>query len=62
MAKTGEEVGYADAMRQVHRTLQRRLKALEEELEEAPEEQSKVLCGRIEEVKHMLEVVESLHR
>jgi hypothetical protein len=62
MAKTGEEVGYEDAKRQVHRCLQRRVKALEESLRDASEEQKPELRARILEVKHIMQIVESLHR
>jgi hypothetical protein len=63
MAKTGEEIGYEDAMRQVQRCLQRRLKALEESLRDAEEEAKKSeLRARILEVKHIMQIVESLHR
>jgi hypothetical protein len=62
MAKTGEEVGYEDAKRQVQRCLQRRMKALEESLRDAEEEQKPELRTRILEVKHIMQIVESLHR
>lgn len=62
MGMTGEEVGYRDAMRQVDRSLQRRLRSLEESLEGAEPEKQGLIEARIEEVKHLIEVVESLHR
>lgn len=62
MSMTGEEVGYHDAMRQVTRAMQRRYKALEEELESATEREAPEIRGRMKEVKHMLEVIETLHR
>lgn len=62
MGITGEEVGYQDAIRQVHRSLQRRLKSLQEECKDADENQQKELRIRISEVEHILHGVESLHR
>lgn len=62
MGTTGEEVGYQDAMRQVHRSLQRRMKSLQEALKDASSEKQNQLQTRISEVEHMLQIVESLHR
>lgn len=62
MSMTGEEVGYADAIRQVHRSLQRRLKTLQDECESAPADKQTELRARIAEVKHMIQVVDSLRR
>ena len=59
---TEEEIGYHDAMRQMHRSLQRRLKALQEESENAPATKQQELSIRMSEVKHILQIVESLHR
>jgi hypothetical protein len=60
---TEAELGYQDAIRQVLRALHRRLKALEEELEEAREAKTQqALRSRMEEVRHLIDVVESLHR
>ncbi|GMA51526.1 hypothetical protein GCM10025857_28830 [Alicyclobacillus contaminans] len=62
MAMTGEEVGYRDAMRQVQRSLQRRLHMLQEEYDGADADRQKELRVRMDEVKRMQHVVESLHR
>lgn len=60
---TEEELGYQDGIRHVLRVLRRRQKTLEEALEEADsEEAAERLKARIDEVKHLTEVVESLHR
>lgn len=59
---TEEEIGYHDAMRQMHRSLQRRLKALQEESENASATKQQELSIRMSEVKHILQIVESLHR
>lgn len=59
---TEEEIGYHDAMRQMHRSLQRRLKALQEESETASATKQQELSIRMSEVKHILQIVESLHR
>lgn len=62
MAKTGEELGYEDARRQVLRSLQRRLKSLQDAQKDAPEDKRTELRARISEVEHLLNVVESLQR
>lgn len=62
MSKTGEEIGYEDAMRQIERALNRRLKALKELEEEDNPEETAMIHARYEEVKHLIQVVESLHR
>ncbi|CAM3849580.1 hypothetical protein [Alicyclobacillus pomorum] len=62
MSMTGEEVGYADAMRQVQRSLQRRLKTLQDEYDGAPAEKQVELRARMAEVRHIIQVVESLRR
>lgn len=59
---TEEEIGYQDAMRQVHRALQRRLKSLQEELHTAEGPDKEQLQIRIAEVEHLIQTVESLHR
>jgi hypothetical protein len=62
MGTTGEEVGYQDAIRQVQRSLQRRMKSLQETLKDAPSEKQSQLHTRISEIEHILQIVESLHR
>ncbi|MCL6516678.1 hypothetical protein [Alicyclobacillus sp.] len=62
MAATGEEIGYRDAIRQVHRSLERRLKALRDALDGAEEARKAEIRVRIDEVEHIIRVVESLHR
>ena len=62
MGMTGEEVGYRDAIRQFDRSLQRRLRTLEEMLESAEGENHIKLEAKIDEVRHILQVLESLHR
>jgi ubiquinone biosynthesis protein UbiJ len=59
---TEEEIGYRDAIRQVARSLERRQKALAEELASADEGRKMELKARIEEVKHLLQTLESLRR
>lgn len=59
---TGEELGYQDAIRQVQRSIHRRLKVLEEESKEAEGDHATQLEVRISELNHVLRVVESLHR
>ncbi|MDP9727989.1 hypothetical protein ACOJUR_14565 [Alicyclobacillus tolerans] len=61
---TPEEIGYADAIRQMQRALHRRQKQLQEQLEQ-PEISSEAevkLQARLDEIKHCLEVLESIHR
>lgn len=60
--KTGEELGYQDAIRQVLRHLQRRNKTLEAEQKKADENDIAEIQIRLSEVEHMIHVVESLHR
>lgn len=62
MGATGEEIGYQDAIRQVRRSLERRLKALQEALDGADDKRAQELRVRISEVEHMVRVVESLRR
>ncbi|SFU47405.1 hypothetical protein [Alicyclobacillus macrosporangiidus] len=62
MGATGEEIGYRDAIRQVHRSLERRLKALQEALDGADDKRAEELRVRMSEVEHMVRVVESLRR
>jgi hypothetical protein len=60
---TEEEIGYQDGIRHVLRVLRRRLKALEESLEEATDAAvADRLKARMDEVRHLLDVIESLHR
>lgn len=59
---TEEELGYRDAMRQVTRSLQRRLKGLEDELHEASDRQKEEIEIRVDEINHLLHTLDSLHR
>lgn len=59
---TNEDLGYRDAIRQVQRALQRRLKALEEARRGTDPQVVREYTIRIEELEHMLNVIESLHR
>ncbi|WP_026961326.1 hypothetical protein [Alicyclobacillus herbarius] len=59
---TEEEIGYKDAVRQILRSLERRRKVLTEELERADEKTRLQLRARLDEVRHLEQVVESLHR
>ncbi|MCL6631189.1 MAG: hypothetical protein K6T63_01030 [Alicyclobacillus herbarius] len=59
---TEEEIGYKDAVRQILRSLERRRKVLTEELEGADEKTRLQLKARLDEVRHLEQVVESLHR
>lgn len=59
---TGEDVGYRDAMRQIQKSLQRRLKTLEEDCKDASSDKQGALRIRISEVEHILQIVDSLHR
>ncbi|MCL6626039.1 hypothetical protein [Alicyclobacillus shizuokensis] len=59
---TEEEIGYRDAMRQVQKSLERRHKAISEELEVADEARRMELKARLAEVRHLMQVIESLHR
>lgn len=62
MSMTGEEVGYQDAIRQVVRAMHRRLKSIQSDMEGADPEESLKLKAKAEEVKHLINVIESLHR
>lgn len=60
---TEEQLGYRDAMRQVHRGLERRLNHLQDELKkDLAKEKTADIQSRISEIKHIIEVVDSLHR
>lgn len=59
---TEAELGYHDAIHQVSRSLQRRLKVLEDELKEADEPKHQELKVRMDEIRHLLQVLESLRR
>lgn len=59
---TEENIGYHDAIRQVHRSIDRRVKTLEERLKNAPPEEKPFLIARMAELQHMTQVVESLRR
>lgn len=59
---TEEDLGYHDAMRQVIKCMQRRLKTLQDERKTASPQELSGLDARIAEVVHLIQVVESLHR
>ncbi len=59
---TEAEVGYRDAIRQVERCLQRRLKSLHESSKEGTNDSDRERLARISELEHMLEIIESLRR
>jgi len=59
---TEEELGYHDAIRQVQRSLQRRLKTLHDSMKAADGKSIKECEVRISEIEHILQVVDSLHR
>ncbi len=59
---TEAEVGYHDAIRQVERCLQRRLKSLHEASKEGMSESEKERLARISELEHMIGIIESLRR
>lgn len=60
--ETEENIGYQDAIRQVQRSIQRRLKLLQEQLKDATAEKEIQLEARIDELHHVTQVIESLHR
>jgi flagellar hook-associated protein FlgK len=62
IVSTEEEIGYRDAIRQVTRSLQRRLKGFEDQLHEVSEDERKEIGVRMNEINHLLHTVESLHR
>ncbi len=60
---TSERVAYRDAIRQVYRALEHRSHHLHEALQKAATEQeASEIRTRIDEVRHVLEIVHSLHR
>ncbi len=59
---TEAELGYHDAIHQISRSMQRRLKALEDAAKAADETKQKELRVRMDEIHHLLQVVESLRR
>ncbi|WAH37875.1 hypothetical protein [Alicyclobacillus dauci] len=60
---TEEQVGYEDAMRQVHRALERRLHHLKDQLKDTDEADSvHEMRVRVSELEHVLKIVDSLHR
>ncbi len=61
MLPTEEEIGYRDAIRQMERCLQRRLKGLQE-TPKGGEETDKERSARISEIEHMMKIIESLRR
>jgi hypothetical protein len=54
-------MGYEDAIRQVTKSLQRRRNALMETAEKDPT-RAAFIAERVEEIDHLLQIVESLHR
>jgi hypothetical protein len=60
---TEEEIGYQDGIRHVLRVLRRRLRALEAMLDNAADARTaERVRERMEEVHHLIGVIESLHR
>lgn len=61
---TEEQLGYRDAIRQIRRALERRLHHLEENRPQSQtsKESLNELSVRIDEIRHMIDVIESLHR
>lgn len=56
------ELGYQDALHQFQRMLTRREKSLQDELKTASEDDECILKGKIVEVQHIIEIVDSLRR
>ncbi len=59
---TEAELGYSDAIRQVERILQRRLKTLKDTQKDESYETEQERLTRLSEVEHVLGIVESLRR
>lgn len=55
------DMGYQDALRQFQRLLNRRQKSLEAELKTTAEDDC-IMKGKILEIQHIIEVVDSLRR
>lgn len=59
---TEAELGYRDAIHQITRSLQRRHKTLEDDCKEAVADKQQELHVRMQELEHILQILESLHR
>lgn len=59
---TEAELGYQDAIRQVQRSLARRLKSLQENDKNTSNTSSAECKIRISEIEHLMKILESLHR
>ncbi|WAH42858.1 hypothetical protein NZD89_05360 [Alicyclobacillus fastidiosus] len=59
---TSERVGYRDAVRQVHRAFEHRIHHLQEALKVASGDKAIEIKHRIDEIEHLMEIVDSLHR
>lgn len=60
---TEEQLGYRDAIRQVRRALERRLHHLGEDNENRTSTPSTdEIKARMDEIRHMIDIIESLHR
>ena len=56
------ELGYQDALHQFQRMLTRREKSLQEEVKTVSEGDECILKGKILEIQHIIEIVDSLRR
>ncbi|MFB5189631.1 hypothetical protein [Alicyclobacillus fastidiosus] len=59
---TSERLGYRDAVRQVHRALEHRIHHLRDALKDASGDKAVEIKHRIDEVEHLMGIVDSLHR
>lgn len=59
---TEEQMGYRDAIRQVHRALEHRYNQLKDESKGSSADHTADIRARMQEVRHILEIVDSLHR
>jgi len=59
---TEEEIGYQDAIHQMQRVLQRRIKTLEDESRDAQDPTKHELKIRLNELEYLLHTLSSLHR
>lgn len=56
------EMGYKDALHQFQRLLHRREKSLREELKASAADEECLMRGKILEIQHIIEIVDSLRR
>lgn len=61
---TEEQLGYRDAIRQVRRALERRLHHLGEDNDpnRTSTPSTDEIKARMDEIRHMIDIIESLHR